>query len=262
MALDSNGFIPMPPAVEFQVEFRPVIAAVSESLISLLGKRLHSLYLYGSVARGRAQNGVSDLDVCMVLTHPVRSSECHQLTDIASDIAFRYPIVCKIDFDIGELADVLDSENRYSWGYWLKHHCRCIYGEDLTQRFDPFKPSKTIAVAVNGDFAAVLEKYIAQLTQLTDRDEQKKIQRAAARKLIRSTNLLRTEAESDWPETLAEHATRLVTRYPEKADEIDYFLRESIDPTESVAAFIQHVMLFAGWLEIICQVEVNHSASL
>ena len=48
MALDSNGFIPMPPAVEFQVEFLPVIAAVSESLISLLGKRLHSLYLYGT----------------------------------------------------------------------------------------------------------------------------------------------------------------------------------------------------------------------
>lgn len=249
MPLDSNGFIPMPPAVEFQVEFLPVIAAVSESLISLLGKRLHSLYLYGSVARGQAQSGVSDLDICMVVTHPVCTSERHQLAEIASDIAFRYPIVCKIDFDIGELADVLKSENRYSWGYWLKHHCRCIYGEDLTQRFDPFKPSKAIAVAVNGDFAAVLEKYIAQLTQLTDRDEQKKIQRAAARKLIRSTNLLRTDAESDWPETLAEHATRLVTRYPQKADEVDYFLRESIAPADNAASFIQHLTVFLRWLD-------------
>ena len=262
MALDSNGFIPMPPAVEFQVEFLPVIAAVSESLISLLGKRLHSLYLYGSVARGQAQNGVSDLDICMVVTHPVSTSKRHQLAEIASDIAFRYPIVCKIDFDIGELADVLNSENRYSWGYWLKHHCRCIYGEDLTLGFTAFKPSKAIAVAVNGDFAAVLEKYIAQLTQLTDRDEQKKIQRAAARKLIRSTNLLRTEAESDWPETLAEHATRLVARYPEKADEIDYFLRESLDPTESVTTFIQRLILFTGWLETTYRVETHHSSSL
>jgi len=249
MASDSNGFIRIPPAIEFQAEFLPVIAAVSKSLISLLGKKLHSLYLYGSVAQGQAQKGVSDLDVCMVLTHSVSASERHQLADIAQDIASRYSTVCKIDFDIGELAEVLDSENRHSWGYWLKHHCRCIYGEDLTQRFEPFKPSKAIAVAVNGDFAVVLEKYIDQLTLQTDRNEQKKIQRAAARKLIRSTNLLRTDAESDWPETLTEHATRLVTRYPQKADEIDYFLRESFSPTDSAAAFIQHLIPFLRWLD-------------
>jgi predicted nucleotidyltransferase len=249
MALDSNGFIRIPPAIEFQAEFLPAIASVSESLISLLGKSLHSLYLYGSTAQGQAQSGVSDLDVCIVLTQSISTPECHQLAKIAVDIASRYPVVCKIDFDIGVLEEVLDSENRYSWGYWLKHHCRCIYGEDLTQRFEPFKPSKAIAVAVNGDFAEVLGKYIDRLTLLTERHEQKKIQRAAARKLIRSTNLLRTDIDNSWPDTLDEYVSQFVTRYPQKADEIDYFLRESIDPGDNAVSFIQHLTAFIRWLD-------------
>lgn len=257
MALDSNGFISIPPTIEFQAEFLSVIAAVSASLISLLEKRLHSLYLYGSVAQGLAQNGVSDLDVCIVLTQSVSTSERHQLADIALDITSRYPVVCKIDFDIGELSEVLDSENEYSWGYWLKHHCRCIYGDDLAKHFQPFKPSQAIAVAVNGDFRVVLGEYIDQLTQVTERNKQKKIQRTAARKLIRSTNLLRTNADNDWPDTLAEHVSRLVRRYPQKADDIDYFLRESIAPADNAVSFIQHLTAFIGWLDITCQPETD-----
>lgn len=30
---------------------------------------------------------------------------------------------------------------RLSLGYWLKHHCRCLWGNDRAKRFDRFKPS-------------------------------------------------------------------------------------------------------------------------
>lgn len=255
MALDSNGFIRVPATVEFQAEFLPIITAISERLLSLLGKNLHSLYLYGSVAQGRALEGVSDLDVCIIVRQPVSESQGHQLADIAREIPTRYPAVSKVDFDIGELSDVLAVENRDSWGYWLKHHCRSIYGEDLTQRFPPFRPSRAIAIAVNGDFTTVLGKYIEQLTQLREGNDQQHIQRAVARKLIRSTNLLRSDADTDWPETLDEYAARLTARYPQKTDEMDYLLRESLAPADDIESFIRHVTAFMHWLETTRQID-------
>lgn len=255
MALEANGFIPVPPTIAFQADFQPVIAQVSEKLISRLGKRLHSLYLYGSVAQGTAHYGISDLDVCIVLSEPINASTRHQLSDMALDIALGEPAVSKIDFDIGDIAEILALENKNSWGYWLKHHCRCIYGDDLAQRFALFRPSRAIAIAVNGDFPVVLHHYIDQLTQVTERNEQKKIQRAAARKLIRSTNLLRSDREKEWPETLDEYASRLIIRYPQKKSQIDYFLGESIHPSDEAACFIHHLRLFMAWLESICLLE-------
>lgn len=166
-------------------------------------------------------------------------------------------MVSKVDFDIGELSEVLAVENRNSWGYWLKHHCRCIYGEDVGQRFTPFKPSKAIAVAVNGDFSSVLGKYIEQLTLLTEGNKQKHIQRAAARKMIRSTHILRTDADTDWPETLDEYADRLVARYPHKANDIDYFLRESTAPADNVPSFILHLSAFIRWLDATRLLEIE-----
>lgn len=40
----------------------------------------------------------------------------------------RHTEVIKIDFDIGSRSEVLAADNRLSWGYWLKHHCRCLWG--------------------------------------------------------------------------------------------------------------------------------------
>lgn len=73
-----------------------------------------------------------------------------QFATVQSVLEKNNPVISKIDFDCGLLEQVLDPDNVLSWGYWIKHHCRCVYGEDLSHRFQAFKPSKAIAVAVNG----------------------------------------------------------------------------------------------------------------
>ncbi len=121
-------------------------------------------------------------------------------------------------------------DNLLSWGYWLKHHCVCVYGEDLSQRFQAFKPSKEIAVAVNGDFLPVLEKLITQMQLSADENKKLQLQRAAARKAIRATNILRSEHDKQWPETLEEYRFTFNARYPALAKEMDYLLAISNTP--------------------------------
>ncbi len=66
--LDSHGFIEregslgrVPPA------FRPVVAATRDRVLDLFGARLDSAYLCGSIPRGTARVGRSDLDLLAAL---------------------------------------------------------------------------------------------------------------------------------------------------------------------------------------------------
>lgn len=248
MALDSDRVIKTLSLDPFQSEFLKVINDVEKNLVLALGSQLHSVYLYGSVAKGCAIEGVSDLDVCVILTDQPDSHLINIIADIRKVIMSKYQVVSKVDFDIGSLSEVLAPENLFSWGYWLKHHCRCIFGDDLACRFNLFKPSKAIAIAVNGDFVEVLDGYVNSLSNISDEIERKQLQRAAARKLIRSTNILRANEDVDWPETLDEYVVKFSAQYPKRENEIRYFLSQSHMPTDSSGAFIERLNNFIKWL--------------
>ncbi|MCV4193882.1 nucleotidyltransferase domain-containing protein, partial [Pseudomonas aeruginosa] len=66
-----DGFIPLPPRVEPQAAFRPLLDDLRRTLARPPFERaVHSVYLYGSVARGEAITGRSDLDLTLVLRDP------------------------------------------------------------------------------------------------------------------------------------------------------------------------------------------------
>ncbi|EMG6526310.1 MULTISPECIES: hypothetical protein [Providencia] len=142
----------------------------------------------------------------------------------------------------------MSEANLYSWGYWIKHHCRCIYGHDLATYFSQLIPSREIAEAVNGDFVNVLNDYIDQINHCNDDAELKLLYRAASRKLIRSTNILRWKKDNDWPETLSEYTQKLVQRYPERQFEINYFLYQGTVPFAD-EQFVGKLIQFINWLD-------------
>ena len=153
-----DGFIPLPPRVEPQAAFRPLLDDLRRTLARPPFERaVHSVYLYGSVARGEAITGRSDLDLTLVLRDPPSPELAAQLETARLALQARHPEVSKIDFDIGHLDQARDPANRDSWGYWLKHRCRCLWGEDLASDLPPLRPAKAIALALNGDYAQVLE---------------------------------------------------------------------------------------------------------
>lgn len=248
MAVDLNAVISLPKRIEIQPAYSEVVKSVVTKLTLSFPELVHSLYVYGSVAEGRAEAGRSDLDMTVILTHKANQADSEELETVQSMLEKANPLISKIDFDYGHLEQVLDPENLLSWGYWLKHHCRCVYGEDLSCRFQAFKPSKAIALAVNGDFLQVLDSLLIQMKTSSDVHKKLHLQRSAARKLIRATNILRSEGDKDWPFSLEEHRYRFNARYPGLAKEMDYLLKMSNQPAGSVSVFENRLLDFARWL--------------
>lgn len=200
------------------------------------------------MATGQAKPFVSDLDLSMVLQRPATTPELAAIESARIAVEKRHPEVVKVDFDIGVLADVLSPARELDWGYWLKHHCRCVLGEDLSERFEPFKPSRAIARAVNGDFDVVLGKYAERIAILDEDAQSAKLQREAARKLIRATNVLRSIEDQTWPVSLQAHHAAFRRRFPSMEADLDFFMREATDPAAKREEFVRRLMGFTEWM--------------
>ncbi|KQV16555.1 hypothetical protein ASE03_23745 [Kitasatospora sp. Root187] len=70
--LDDQGFIAREGSLDrVQPEFGPLVEAARRGIAETFGPdRLHSGYLYGSIPRGTARPGRSDLDLLLALHRP------------------------------------------------------------------------------------------------------------------------------------------------------------------------------------------------
>lgn len=253
IGVDSKGYIRTIPNGPLQSTFLAVVDDLRRMLFGPLGHRVDSAYLYGSVARGEAVLGRSDLDVVLVLSGKPALKDDLDIETARRALETRHPEVLKVDFDVGFREEVLAPENLHRWGFWLKHHCRCIYGYDLTRDFAPFRPSRKIARAVNGDFYDVLGGYARRIGTESDATAVARLAREASRKLIRATNVLRPVVSSSWPESLEDHLALFIDAYPQMAQEAAFFrlfaASSENGPLQVVAAdFVDRLRAFSEWM--------------
>jgi predicted nucleotidyltransferase len=253
VGIDADGFILTVADACVQSEFQSLLADVCATL-SQTAFGLHGIYLYGSVARGQAEPGVSDLDLSLILIDPPDAPVLERLEAARVALEQRHPHVTKIDFDIGHRAQVLAPENSNRWGFWLKHHCRCVWGEDLSLRFEPFRPSRAIALAVNGDFEQALTTYLVRIEQASPEHTRHRLQREASRALIRATHTLRADDAPMWPQTLEEYVGQFVQQYPSMRVQIAYFLFEARNPCAEGEVFCTRLRAFLSWM-VLAQIE-------
>lgn len=246
--VDELGYILTVGHRPLQPVFQTLVADVLAELSSQFKHLIHGIYLYGSVARGDAVAGRSDLDLTLVLLRIASPDENRQLEAIRYKLQAAHPEVVKIDFDIGILAQVTSAENLNSWGFWFKHHCCCIWGDDLATRLPLFKPSRAIALAVNGDFYTAMDGYTRRIETTAGRAENQALKRAAARKLIRATNILRSDEDTSWPQDLDSHVDRFLKTYPAMADPINYLLSAANGAHDASGDFVARLRAFADWL--------------
>lgn len=241
--IDAEGFILTVADRPVQLEYQPMLADACAAL-SRHDLGLDGIYLYGSVARGEATVGVSDLDLTLALRKPATADLLTRLEAVRCALEQRHSHVSKVDFDIGHRAQILAPEYRNSWGFWLKHQCRCLWGNDLSLQFELFRPSREIALALNGDFPAVLSDYLKRIACAETETQRFRLQREASRKLIRSTQVLRSEEISTWPHTLEEHVAMFVRGYPQHATQIAFFLFEARNPGATMENFSRRLRAF------------------
>ncbi|MGR5001838.1 nucleotidyltransferase domain-containing protein [Vibrio celticus] len=232
--LDKDGFIKnLYSPKNIAPEFQEVVIAVVDSLLSELPEQIYGIYLYGSVPRGTAIVGRSDLDVSIVLTTPIGPKERRVFKHLSDTIPEAYPQVSKLDIDPGFLRDVLQPTEKYHWHFWLKHCCCCIWGKDLSTELPLYKPSIEIAQALNGDLPTFLEQMSLSFKTMADGD----IAKVIGKKLVRAAYYFVAEKDGSWYTNLSQCAAVAKRYYSNQSDDIElahqYALGNLISKTEA-----------------------------
>lgn len=248
MGVDKQGYLKQIPQKAWTAEYADVLSDVCTQLTVSLPDLIHSVYVYGSVARGTAKPGCSDLDLTLVLHHSATEAEQQVLKNIQQAIQEAHSIVSKVDFDIGVLVEVLAPESALKWGCWLKHYCCHLMGVDLSLSFPLCRPSKALAMALNGDCLERLNHYVEQISIEECHVQLKRLQREASRLLLRGTMVLRTDADLDWPQSLLDFVTTAQKRYPEQALVWAFFLTQTQDAVASKSVFLSQLNAYLDWL--------------
>jgi predicted nucleotidyltransferase len=214
--LDAEGYLTtgaardrVPPAYE------PVLVDAVAQLRVAIGDRLHGLYLYGSVATGRAVAPDSDVDLLAVCTSAV---DLPQVENLVKELSARYAELAReVALSRVTLAEI-EAEDHLGLGNraFVKHYCVCLDGVDLRPGLPRCAPSPALAAGFNGDLGGYLDRMWPRLDGAG---------RRAARRLLLAAATLESVAHGGWSTDRATAAALVTLHHPEWTDDVDRALR-------------------------------------
>ncbi|MEU9445549.1 nucleotidyltransferase domain-containing protein [Streptomyces sp. NPDC048304] len=248
--LDEQGFIAREGSLaRVPGVFRPVVAAARDRLAAVFGPRLHSAYLYGSIPRGTARVGRSDLDLLAVLREePTEADrEAARTLDEAVNKEFR-----QID-GVGTLLSsrdrALSELERYDLGWFVACLCTPLLGDDLAEYLPRYRPDSLLARETNGDLALWLPRWRERIADAEDTEEARRpLVRFMSRHLVRTGFTLVMPRWNGWTSDLHEMAEAFGTYYPQRAAQLRRAAEYGYEPVGDPDVLRPYVGDLGPWL--------------
>ena len=228
--LDSNGFI-VSDVSEDKIDdvYMPCIRESIERLKNLFHQQLHSVYVYGSVARGDAIVKMSDLDLIAMFNSKLSTFMLAEVKKLAKELSQKYrSLVREVGIAMAYYDYTVDPTNYYENAF-LKELCVCVYGEDIGERFGPYKLTSEIEIRFNGDIYDVLNRMLKRL-EVASTEDLKTFTQNFARKLIRTYYSMVMVRSQIWTTRLHEQAEVFMHYFPEKESTIRTLLNWIDEP--------------------------------
>jgi uncharacterized protein len=250
MQLDPDGYIiPEAGLDKVQPEYRGMPQAAAEVLVERFGSRLHSGYVYGSVVRGNAVPGRSDLDLLVVLRAPATDVDQAVVTGVAVALRERFPVLADVGVGCTHVGEVLSAGERYGLQVFLRELSVCVCGEDLRPRLPPTRPGVAVAAGFHGDTPAVLARARAALASATDPDVVQRACRAASRRMVQAAFAVVMARDGVWATVLEEQAATVGDAFPQWARAARRAAQQGRQPVADVSVVGELLATFGCWVE-------------
>lgn len=241
--------------------WREAVLAITEAFLRSLGPHLHSLYLRGSVARGLALDGVSDIDtIALLLGEPATWDTAWSVT-FREDMARRYPFQAGIDLGFFPYEAVMAPERptltwrerrqrRPHWGYvrfLLKTESLCLAGEDVTSSIPAYKPGAALvhyALLLDAQLRSVEQ----QLAVASDAEAVQRHCRWLMRIIVRAGFELVMEREQSYTHDLSPSYQAFARHYPHHAPPMRQALEWAMNPITEGTVLQAFLSSFGRWL--------------
>ncbi|MEU3843152.1 nucleotidyltransferase [Streptomyces sp. NPDC028635] len=246
--LDAQGFLTREGALtRVQPPFRPVVAAARERLPALFGARLHSAYVYGSIPRGTARVGRSDLDLLLALRDEPTDADRDAVRDLGEVLDERFPQIDGVGTLLFGRERLLSAAERHDLGWFVACLCTPLYGDDLAARLPRYRPDSRLARETNGDLAALLPGWRERIA-CAGEAERLRCVRFMSRHLVRTAFTLVMPRWQGWTSDLHAMAEAFAGYYPERAEQLRTAARYGYDPVADPDVLRAYVDDLGPWL--------------
>lgn len=220
--LDQDGFIEREGSLARVTEaFAPVVAAAKASVLSAFTPgRLHSAYLYGSVPRGSAVPGVSDLDLLLALHDEPAAADRVTARRLEDELDARFPQVNGTGILLYSTGTLLSEVERHDLGWFVACLCTPLAGQDLAVGLPRYRPTSLLARETNGDLGDLLPRWRDRLGEAETQDSLRALARGVGRRLVRTGFTLVMPRFGGWTSDLDESASVFGRYYPARADQM------------------------------------------
>ncbi|MER6612617.1 nucleotidyltransferase domain-containing protein [Streptomyces xantholiticus] len=230
-------------------DFAPVVTAARTEIADRFGdNRLHGAYLYGSIPRGTAVPGVSDLDLLLVL-HGEPGARDRADADAAEAVLDEaFDVIDGVGILLVGAGAALSELERYDLGFFISCLCTPLLGEDLAARLPAQRPTSVLARETNGDLALVLPRWRARLRGAATDTERRALCRRVARRIVRTGFTLVMPRWGGWTSDLHESAELFALHCPQRADQMRLAAAAARTPTPDPAVLRTLVEDLGPWL--------------
>lgn len=240
---DANGYIVKTASIDkIQPEWRPAVDAAVEAYKHNLGDILHSVYVRGSVAKGEAIEGVSDIDTMALVTVSRDRVDTDWEKKFRSDFAEHFPFVNGVEILIKPV-DRLGGGDKIL----ITTQTVCLYGEDIAPQLPPLKPGRDMVM-----HAFTIEQEINQtIAFLQSADNPERITQKCTwimKRMVRTGCELVMERSRKYTRDLYPCYELFTQYYPKQSDGMYRVLELAIYPTTDNQEIVGVLESFGGWI--------------
>ncbi|MDT0463923.1 nucleotidyltransferase [Streptomyces gibsoniae] len=228
--------------------FRPVVAAVRHRLPVAFGARMTGAYLYGSIPRGTARVGRSDLDLLLALDGEPTEADREGARDLGERLDAEFPQIDGVGTLLYSRTRLLNDLEAYDLGWFVACLCTPLLGEDLTPRLPRYRPDSRLARETNGDLALLLPRWRTRVAEATTEDARRTLVRGVSRHLVRTGFTLVMPRWNGWTSDLGEMAEAFAAYYPERAVQMRAAAVRGYEPNDDPAVLRSYVDGLGPWL--------------
>ncbi|MGV9403678.1 nucleotidyltransferase [Streptomyces sp. NPDC003667] len=248
--LDAEGYLVREGSLtRVTDEFRPVMAAARERLPELLGTRLHSAYLYGSIPRGTARVGRSDFDLLLALREEPSDADREAVRSFGEAFDEEFPQIDGVGTLLYGRDRLLSDLERYDMGWFVACLCTPLLGPDLAEHLPRYRPDSLLARETNGDLARLLPRWRERIRRTAGTEEAlRPLVRFMSRHLVRTGFTLVMPRWHGWTSDLREMAGAFGDHHPGRAAQMRRAAEYGYEPVGDPDVLRSYVDDLGPWL--------------
>lgn len=246
---DAEGFLVNEARLENIVPpWKEGVEETKQAYLHHLPGRIHSVYLRGSIPRGEAVQGISDLDTLAVTLPGPEPLDLSWIGPFKSTFLKKYPFVSDVEFQFFPLDSLLNAPSDLTRRFIVKTLSVCLYGEDLSAKIRPFKPDLSVAYAFHGGIQQDVAMALIGFRQVKNPAQIRQGCTWIMKRLLRAGFSLFMTEEKTYTRDLYLCHEVFARHHPERKAEIRQALEWAVNPTEDVAVLSRFLEDFGKWV--------------